>query len=167
MKRYATSLAELAAIFGRAVPTIQKYGHLGCPCRAQDKDEKGRYGVTAIKKWLEANGYVETRRGRPAKVEQSDMFEAPAELKKAQAREKQARAELAEIELAEKRAEVVSVEERDAEERQRYKYVRAELLQWKRSLAPVLAGKTAPEILAIMDTKVDELMRGLSGQDKE
>ena len=116
MKRYATSLAELSAIFGKNVVTLQKYGHQGCPCQVKDKDDRGRYRVTTIRRWLKVYGHLEKRppnpngRGSQAQV---DIFDGTntERLRRAQAEEREAKAALAKLELKQREGQLHSIEE--------------------------------------------------------
>lgn len=169
MKRFATSLAELSAIFEKNVVTLQKYGHKGCPCLGKDKDSKGRYNVTAIRKWMQANGYLEKRPPNPkgrGPQRQADIFEGTdtERLRRAQAKEREHKARIAELEEKRLREELHSVEECREQTRRRHEYMIGVLENWARSLGPELAGLTAVEVNLKMQRKVKELMREFAGK---
>lgn len=168
MKRHATSIAELAVLFGRSPLTLQRYGHQGCPCRVRDKDAQGRYNTAAIRRWLKANGHLGKRppnpNGRGAQV-QADIFNGTdaERLRRAQAEEREAKAALAQIELKQREGELVSREEVEEHDRRRHLFMRRTLLALPR-LAPTLAGLTPLEIQSILERKVEDIMRVFSGE---
>lgn len=166
MKRHATSLAELSAIFEKNVITLQKYGHLGCPCQVKDKDDQGRYSVTAIRRWLKANHHFGKRPPNPKGRGAQQVYAGTdtERLRRAQADERKAKAALVQLELQQREGELHSIADCDDRTRKRHLYMLRTLKTKARTMGPRLAGKTAIECQAAMEAMVEEIMRTFSGE---
>ena len=161
MKRYATSIAELAAAVGKASATLLGYKHRGCPCGAEHKDKQGRYSVIAVRRWLKDHGYLAARSPNPngGAAGPKRAGDDTARLRKAQADEREHRAAIAALEEKRLRSELVSVEAVRELNRRTMEFLADELENWVRALGPALAGKTAVEVNRVMKVKVRELLR--------
>ena len=92
--------AELAAIHGVSLPTVDTWRNAGCPVeREGGKGATYQYNTKAVIEWRLQQARADKRAGGTAGT-----------LDEAKLRKETANAELAEIELAEKRAQVVPID---------------------------------------------------------
>ena len=148
----------------------------GCPCRFEDKNPKG-YGLDAIRKWAGKNGREvdwntgrivgDLARGVPSEtsVSQNGRPSVALGFKTAQADEKLAKARLVQLELKTREGELVSAEDVQEHAVKVHRFMRESLLTWARSCGPKLAGKDALTIQQEARELVEDLMRGLSGEE--
>lgn len=163
---HVTNREDLARIFGRSVECFDHYRRDGCPCGVKDKIPNKGYSVAKVRAWLRKNGLEQPRRpGRPVSLDDSikpgDGGEAQSthtRIRMAQAEQNEAKAEMARLALAERRGELLSMEDI----RQRHTYMREQLKGMARSAAPELAGKTALEVMQILEARIDSVLEVFS-----
>ncbi len=151
----------MAAIFEKNGLTLQKYGLQGCPCRVRDKDDRGRYNVTAIRRWLRAHDRLGKRpqnpggRGAQAGLEDTKYS---ARLRKATAEQSEYKAEMGRLELERLRGELVPIAEVRELLVETMEFLVDALESEARSSGPALAGKTAVEVIAINRKRMRALL---------